>query len=51
MNNGADPMIPNKENKESAFHYCGKSGNSEVKRRNVDMLFAQFVIDIYFSRL
>ena len=30
MDNGADPMIPNNDNKESAFHYCGKSGNSEV---------------------
>ena len=30
MDNGADPMIPNNDHKESAFHYCGKSGNSEV---------------------
>lgn len=30
MDNGADSMIPNVANKESAFHYCGKSGNSEV---------------------
>ena len=30
MDNGADPMIPNNDNKETAFHYCGKSGNSEV---------------------
>ena len=31
MDSGADSMIPNIANKESAFHYCGKSGNSEVK--------------------
>ena len=30
MDNGANPMIPNIANKETAFHYCGKSGNSEV---------------------
>ena len=30
MDNGADPMIPNIANKETAFHYCGLSGNSEV---------------------
>lgn len=31
MDNGADPMIPSNDNKDTAFHYCGKSGNSEVE--------------------
>ena len=30
MDNGADPMIPNIAKKETAFHYCGLSGNAEV---------------------
>ena len=54
MDNGADPMIPNNDNKETAFHYCGKSGNSEVaeslipgKFNNVNWyLFAQVVKEI-----
>ena len=43
MDNGADPMVPNNDNKESAFHYCGKSGNSEVFFK----MFCYFV-NIYF---
>ena len=31
MDSGADSMIPNIANKESAFHYCGQSGNAAVK--------------------
>ena len=31
MLRGADCMVPNNSNKESAFHYCGQSGNSEVR--------------------
>ena len=30
MDSGADSMIPNIANKESAFHYCGQSGNAAV---------------------
>jgi hypothetical protein len=30
MLRGADCMVPNTANKESAFHYCAQSGNSEV---------------------
>ena len=40
MDNGADSMIPNVANKESAFHYCGKSGNSEVVKEIIKHLHA-----------
>ena len=49
MENGADPMIPNNDNKETAFHYCGKSGNSEVNVSNYVPCFS--ILIIYFSRL
>ena len=32
MDSGADSMIPNIANKESAFHYCGQSGNAAVRK-------------------
>ena len=33
MDSGADSMIPNIANKESAFHYCGQSGNAAVRKQ------------------
>ena len=47
MENGADPMIPNNDNKETAFHYCGKSGNSEVNVFNY-VLHASFFDYLFF---
>ena len=41
MDSGADSMIPNIANKESAFHYCGQSGNAAVS------FFGQNCLDFF----
>jgi hypothetical protein len=52
MLRGADCMVPNTANKESAFHYCAQSGNSEVNRLNIFKDFKANVLqDFHFTSL